>query len=120
MERLGMNMEFNRRFLLTLLELKANNDLEVEKSVPRLVVIEWAKPPPVRSLFSRFKTIIFGTVGAMLFAVGLIVLRVTYQWYIPQDTRGELAHSRICLSQDAREVARRIRRPFRVPEQTGV
>jgi len=120
MERLGMNMEFNRRFLLTLLELKANNDLEVEKSVPRLVVIEWAKPPPVRSLFSRLKTMILSTVGAMLFAVGLIVLHVTYQWYIPQATRGELAHSRICLSQDAREVARRIRRPFRIPEQTGV
>jgi len=120
MERLEMDVEFHRELLLTLLQLKANNDLEVQKSISRLVVIEWAKPPEARSPLSRLKTIILVTVGSGLFAVGLIVLRRTYQWYIPQDTRSELAQSCASVSQDARAVANRIRRPFRVLERPGV
>jgi hypothetical protein len=120
LERLEMDVEFHRELLLTLLELKANNDLELEKSLSRLTVIEWAEPPQGYSRLTRIKSIVLATLGAVLFALGMLVLYTTYQWYIPSTTREELANSCSLLGHDAQSVARRIRRPFKVPEQSGV
>lgn len=119
-ERLAFDLEFNRELLLTLLELQATNDLEVDKSIPRLVVIEWAEAPPPKSFLSRLKIMVISTVGAAMFAVGLLVLRRTYQWYVPQATRSELVDSYETIGHDARMIAQRLRRPFKVPDQAGV
>jgi uncharacterized protein involved in exopolysaccharide biosynthesis len=120
LDRLEMNVQFHRQLLLTLLELKAKNDLEAEKNVPRLTVIEWAEVPSGNFLFSRVKFVIMATLGMAAFAVGLIVLRVTYEWYVPSATRTVLAESCTTVGRDAQQVINRIRRPFKIPEQTGV
>jgi len=120
MERLEMDVEFHRELLLTLLEMKAKNDLEAEKNVPRLTVIEWAEAPDGSSLISRMKTVIMATIGMVVFALGLLILRVTYEWYIPSTTRTELANSCTIVGRDAQDVINRIRRPTKIPEQTGV
>jgi len=120
MERLEMDVVFHRELLLTLLELKAKNDLEAEKNIPRLTVIEWAEAPDGSSIISRIKTVMMATLGMAIFALGLFVLRVTYEWYIPSATRTELANSCTIIGRDAQNVINRIRRPTKIPEQTGV
>jgi len=120
MQRAELEVQFNRELLKTLLELKARNDLELEKSIPRLMVVEWASAPQPQFPFERIKLALLAVIGAGVFAVGLVVLRAMYLWYIPPTTRDELAQSCASLGIDARRVVNRIRRPVKVPERSGV
>jgi hypothetical protein len=119
MERLKFELEFNREHLLTLLELQAANDLEAQKNIPRLVVIEWAEIPPPKSNISRVKTVIIATIGAMMLAVGLVVVRCVYQWYIPPATRSQLSEAYLMIGADARHAAQRLQRSLRIRENAG-
>jgi len=120
LERLEMDVQFNRELLLTLLEVKAKNDLELEKNIPRLMVIEWATVPQPQFPLQRIKMVLLATFGAGVFAVGLVVLRAAYLWYIPPATRSELVQSCASVGVDARRVVNRIRRPLKAPERSGV
>ncbi len=118
-ERLGADCDFNRELLLSLMELKANNELESRKSIPRLVVIEYAETPDAGSILGPVKTVVMTTFAVGLFAIGMIVLHVTGQWYIPSATQNELRQSCDALGGDAVSVVNRVRHRFRAPEHSG-
>ena len=120
LERRKFDLEFNRELLLNLLGMKANSDLEARKSIPRLVVIEWAETPAPKSFFARLKTIVISTCGAALFAIGLIVFGRVYLRYIPPTTRKQLADSYGVLGQDAQVIVQRLRRPLKIRDMAGV
>jgi uncharacterized protein involved in exopolysaccharide biosynthesis len=120
LEHRKFELEFNRQLLLSLLELKANNELEAKKSVPRVVVIEWAQIPPAKSYLSRVKHIILSAAGAALFGIGLIVLQRVYLSYVPQTTRRQLADTYSVLGQDAQVIVRRLQQPLNIRDKAGV
>lgn len=119
-ERLEQDVFFQRQLLNTLKQLKASSDMEREKELPRLSVIERAETPTIKSGPGRIKSILLLTIGGLLFAVGLITLRVSYNWYFSDHTRYELQSSYQVLGQDVRSAVRRMKTPFIVSSKSEV
>jgi uncharacterized protein involved in exopolysaccharide biosynthesis len=117
-ERAEAEVEFRRQVLLSLMQLKAGSEMEAEKSVPRLTVLEWAETPLFKSGPSIRKTVMMTTLGVMIFAIGLITLQTAYQWYIPNRTRTELADSCGVVGRDVYTILNTIRKPLRVNEES--
>lgn len=118
MERLAREVFFHRQLLLTLMQYKANSDMEREKSTPRLTVIEWAEPPLKKSGPNRAALLILMTIGAALFSVGIVAVRVAYEWYFPQTTKKELADSYSTIGEDLGIVINRIKAPFKASQKS--
>jgi uncharacterized protein involved in exopolysaccharide biosynthesis len=119
-ERLAREVFFHRQLLLTLMQYKANSDMEREKSTPRLTVIEWAEPPLKKSGPNRAALLILMTIGAALFSVGVVAARVAFEWYFPQRTRKELADSYSTIGEDFGVVINRIRAPFKTGQKSEI
>jgi uncharacterized protein involved in exopolysaccharide biosynthesis len=116
-ERLSREVFFHRQLFLTLMQYKANSDMEREKSTPRLTVIEWAEPPLKKSGPNRATLLILMTIGAALFCIGVVATRVAYEWYFPQTTRKELADSYGTIGEDFGVVINRIKAPFKASQK---
>lgn len=116
-ERLSREVFFHRQLFLTLMQYKANSDMERERSTPRLTVIEWAEPPLKKSGPNRATLLILMTIGAALFSVGVVAARVAYEWYFPQTTRKELADSYGAIGEDFGVVINRIKTPFKASQK---
>ncbi len=119
-ERLEQNVLFQRQLLNTLKQLKASSDMEREKELPRLSVIEYAEAPTIKSGPRRIQSILLLTIGGLLFAVGLITLKVSYIWYFSDHTRYELQSSYQVFGDDVRSVVRRVKSPFSVSSRSEV
>ncbi len=117
-ERLAREVFFHRQLLLTLMQYKANSDMEREKSTPRLTVIEWAEPPLKKSGPNRAALLILMTIGAAIFSVGIVAVRVAYEWYFPQTTKKELADSYSTIGEDLEIVINRIKAPFKTSQKS--
>jgi uncharacterized protein involved in exopolysaccharide biosynthesis len=118
-DRLQRNVAFHRQFLTTLMELKATTDMETEKTIPRLVVIQNAEPPSLKSSPHRITTILLATLAAALFAIGLTVVQLSYERYFPAETREEVSSSCGSVRDDVRNAMRRVRFTRRISERTG-
>jgi len=119
-ERLGRNVVFHRQLLLSLMQLKTNSDMERLKNTPNLTVLEWAQPPMHKSGPYRTRIVFLATIGAILFAIGLVILQVACQWYIPATTQQELVNSCNSVGEDVRYVVNRVRHPLRTLEKADV
>jgi uncharacterized protein involved in exopolysaccharide biosynthesis len=119
-ERLDRDVFFQRQLLLNLMQLRATSDMEREKELPRLSVLEWASAPQLKSGPARIKSVLLMTIAGMLFVIGIVALRESYDWYFPQETRVELESSYQSVGQDVRNVVNRIRPSRKVPERTEV
>lgn len=111
-ERFKQDVFFQRQLLSTLKQLKASSDMEREKELPRLSVIEHAEVPTIKSGPIRIRSILMMTICGILFAIGLIALKVSYSLYCSDQTRLELKSSYQVLGQDVGSAVRHIRKPF--------
>jgi uncharacterized protein involved in exopolysaccharide biosynthesis len=119
-ERLDRDVFFQRQLLLSLMQLRVTSDMEREKELPRLSVLEWASPPQLKSGPARIKSVLLMNFAGMLFVIGIVALRASYDWYFPQETRVELESSYQSVGQDVRSVVNRLKPSHRVSEQTEV
>jgi uncharacterized protein involved in exopolysaccharide biosynthesis len=119
-KRFEQNVFFQRQLLNTLKQLKASSDMEREKELPRLSVIECAETPTIKSGPRRIRSIMLLTIGGILFAVGLITLKVSYSWYFSDHTRYELQSSYQVLGQDVRSAVQRMKTPFTLSSRSEV
>jgi len=112
-ERLERDVFFQRQVLLNLMQLKASSDMDREKEIPRLSVIERAEPPTVKSGPHRIKSIAAVTFASLAFIVGLIALQIAYQTRFSRSTQQEIEDSYRTVSKDVRYLANRISRPLK-------
>lgn len=111
-ERHERDVTFQREVLASLLELKVRSDMEREKEIPRISVLELAEPPVLKSGPHRVKSILMLTIFGLAFAVGLIALKIAYDTRISQSTRTVLEDSYHTVEQDLRHITRRVTSPL--------
>ncbi|MBU1317941.1 MAG: hypothetical protein KKG33_14880 [candidate division Zixibacteria bacterium] len=111
-ERHERNVMFQRQVLANLMELKVRSDMEREKEVPRISVLELAAPPVLKSGPQRVKSILMMTMFGFVFAVGLVALKLSYDTHFSQATKSVLADSYHSVGQDLRVITRRIKSPL--------
>jgi len=102
-DRLERDVSFQRQVLLSVMQFKAQSDMEREKEIPRLSVIEWAIPPVFKSGPRRLTSIAMTILMGILFVVGLISLHVAVRWYFPSTTQSELTESVNSVRGDVRQ-----------------
>lgn len=112
-DRLERDVLFERQVLLNLMQLCTTSDMEREKELPRLSVLEWATPTQVKSGPHRIKSILMTTFAGLVLAIGIVALRESYRWHFPLATRNELESSCQTVGQDVRQIVSRIRQPRR-------
>jgi len=111
-ERHERNVMFQRQVLANLMELKVRSDMEREKGVPRISVLELAAPAALKSGPQRVKSVLMMTMFGFAFAVGLIALKLSYDTHFSQATRSVLEDSYHSVGQDLHVITRRIRSPL--------
>lgn len=111
-ERHDREVMFQRQVLVNLMELRARSDMEHEKGIPRISVLEVAEPPHLKSGPHRIKTVLMVSILACAFAIGLIALKVSYEMRISQATKAVLEESYQSVGKDLRIAARRMRIPL--------
>jgi uncharacterized protein involved in exopolysaccharide biosynthesis len=111
-ERLQQDVLLQRQLLMTLKQLKASSDMEREKRLPRLSVLEWGELPTIKSGPLRIRSIAAVTIGGLIFVAGLLALKVSYRLYFSQTTRTELEDSCRIVGRDIRHMVNRIKEPI--------
>lgn len=119
-DRLERDVLFERQVLLNLMQLSTTSDMEREKELPRLSVLEWATPPQIKSGPQRIKSVLLSTFAGLLLAIGIVALRESYRWHFPQATRNELESSCQTVGRDVRQIVNRIRQPLRETARSDV
>jgi len=117
LERHEREVLFQKQLLMSLMQFKATTDMESEKEIPRLSVLEWAEAPVFKAGPRRIRSILFTTLLGVVFVVGLISLKETYKWYFPQQTRTEIEDSYLSVKADIRGVVNRIKPSIKAPEE---
>ncbi len=117
LERHERELIFQKQLLMSLMQFKATTDMESEKEIPRLSVLEWAETPRMKAGPQRMKSILMTTILGLVFVVGLISLKETYKWHFPQQTRSEIEDSYLTIKSDFRGIVNRIRSRVDSPEE---
>lgn len=117
LERHEREVVFQKQLLMSLMQFKATTDMESEKEIPRLSVLEWAEAPSVKAGPQRIKSIFMTTILGLVFVVGLISLKETYKWHFPQQTRAEIEDSYLTIKSDFRGIVNRIKSRVDSPEE---
>jgi uncharacterized protein involved in exopolysaccharide biosynthesis len=119
-ERLERNVVFQRQVLAELLQLKVTSEMERERELPKLTVIEGAEPPLLKSGPRRVTSMAVVALMSIVFAVGTVAARSAYRWHIPLSTRLELSAGCSVVGSDATHFAIRMIHPVRRTKLTGV
>jgi uncharacterized protein involved in exopolysaccharide biosynthesis len=116
-DRIERDVILHRQVFTNLMQLKSSTDMETQKTTPRLIVIEQADPPTLKSGPHRVNAVLLIMFATIFFTIGISIFKESYSRYFPVETKEEMASSYVLIRKDVSSALHSIRRPFRIPKQ---